>query len=252
MKKRAIIIIISIIALGLHLTSCSEDVLDIDDTRNLSDLAVWSTEYAAEMYITASYQTFKDVSQVANSRHQFFDSYSDIMKSTSWDIYSHPYNKSLLQESSFRTGSAGAFENWSDVYGNRIRRANVLLNEIKRYGVENFGDEWADIRMAEVRFSRAFSYYRLIRVYGGVVIRTDVSGVNGGVDDGAFEEDIHKARATEQESWDFVINELLWAAEHLPEKWPEKWEGRATKKSAYGLISRMALYAGKWQVAVDA
>lgn len=252
MKKRAIIIIITIITLGLHLPSCSEDVLDIDDTRNLSDLAVWSTEYAAEMYITAAYKTFSDVSQVANSRHQFFDSYSDIMKSTSWDIYSHPYNKSLLQASSFRTGSAGAFECWADVYGNRIRRANVLLNEIKRYGVENFGDEWANIRMAEVRFSRAFSYYRLIRVYGGVVLRTDVSGVNGGVDDGAFEEDIHKARASEEESWDFVINDLLWAAEHLPEKWSEKWEGRATKKSAYGLISRMALHAGKWQVAVDA
>lgn len=252
MKKKLIIILLSFAAIGVGLSSCSEDVLDIDNTMNLSDLAIWSTENAAEMYITAAYKTFTDVSQVANSRSQFFDSYSDIMKSTSWDLYNHPYNKSLLQASSFTTGGAGAFECWSQVYNDRIRRANVLLDEIKRYGVDKYGEEWSDIRRAEVRFARAFSYYRLIRVYGGVIIRTDISGVNGGVDDGAYKEDIHRARATEAESWDFVLNELLWAAEHLPESWPEKWNGRATKRAAYGMLSRMALYAGKWQIAVDA
>lgn len=252
MKKRTIIFLLSIAVFGLFLSSCTEDVLDIDNTRDLSDLAIWSTESAAEMYITASYKTFTDVSQVANSRTQFYDSYSDIMKSTAWDIYNHAYNKSLLQASAFTTGSAGAFENWNQVYTERIRRANVLLNEIKNYGVEKYGEEWSNVRRAEVRFCRAFSYYRLIRVYGGVIIRTDVSGVNGGVDDGAYQEDIHRARATEEESWDFVINELLWAAENLPESWPENWEGRATKKSAYGLLSRMALHAGKWQIAIDA
>ncbi len=75
----------------------------------------------------------------------------------------------------------GAFECWSHVYNDRIRRANVLLTEIKRYGVEKFGEEWSNVRMAEVRFARAFSYYRLIRVYGGgIILRTDISGTNGG------------------------------------------------------------------------
>ncbi len=252
MRKRIIIFFITIITLGAISSSCAEDVLDIDNTRDLSNLAIWSTESAADMYITASYKTFTDESQVANSRSNFYDSYSDIMKSTSWDIYNHGYNKSLLQASSFTTGSAGAFENWSYVYSERIRRANVLLDEIKKYGVENYGEEWADVRRAEVRFSRAFSYYRLIRVYGGVILRTDISGVDGEVDDGANPEDVHRARATEEESWEFVINELKWAAEHLPETWPANWEGRATKKSAYGLLSRMALYAGKWQTVIDA
>lgn len=252
MKKRTNIFLSSVIAFGLLFSSCEEDVLDINNTRDVSNLAIWSTENAAEMYITASYKTFTDVSQVANSRTQFYDSYSDIMKSTSWDIYNHKYNKSLLQTSAFTTGSAGAFENWDQVYTERIRRANVLLNEIKDQGVKRFGEDWADVRQAEVRFCRAFSYYRLIRVYGGVVIRTDISGVNGGVDDGAYKEDIHRARASEEDSWDFVINELLWAAKYLPESWPETWRGRATKKSAYALLSRIALHAEKWQTAIDA
>ncbi len=249
MNKRTIILLLSVAITGLVTYSC-DDVLDLNSTTEVSDQAIWSTENAAEMYITASYKTFTDVSQVANSRTQFYDSYSDLMKSTSWDIYSHAYNKSLLQTSAFTTGGAGAFECWADVYG-RIRRANVLLDEITRYGESSFGEEWCDVRRAEVRLCRAFSYYRLIRVYGGVVIRTENSGVNG-VDDGAYEEDKNRARASEQESWEFVINELKWAAEHLPNSWPSNWEGRATKKTAYGLISRMALFAEDWQTAIEA
>jgi hypothetical protein len=233
------------------MTSCNDEALDLYNTKEISDLAIWSTENAAEMYITASYKTITDVSQVANSRTQYFDSYSDIMKSTSWDLYNHAYNKALLQLSAFTTGNAGAFECWGDAYG-RIRRANVLLDEITRNGVDKFGEDWCNVRRAEVRLCRAFSYYRLIRVYGGVVIRTETSGIKGGVDDGAQQEDINRKRASEAESWDFVLNELQWAAEHLPESWPASWSGRATKKTAYGFISRMALYAGKWQDAADA
>lgn len=248
MKKRTLKTLIGAVALSLGMASC--DVLDLNDTTVLSDLAVWNTESAAEMYITAAYKTFTDVSQVANSRSVFYDSYSDLMKSTAWDQYNHQYNKALLQNNAFATGSAGAFECWSDVY-ERIRRANVLLDEITRYGAPKYGEDWCDIRRAEVRLCRAFSYYRLIRVYGGIVLRTETSGTNG-VDDGSYEADIHRKRLTEAESWDYVINELLWAGKHLPEKWDDSWTGRATQKTAYGLVSRMALFAGQWQVAIDA
>jgi hypothetical protein len=229
--------------------SCNKEALDLNSTSEISDQAIWSTERAAEMYITASYKGFTDESQVVESRGKFYDSYSDIMKSTSWDLYNHAYNKTLL-EGNIQTGSAGAFECWADAYG-RIRRANVLLVEIDRYGVDKFGEDWCNIRRAEVRFCRAFSYYRLIRVYGGVPIRTDKSGVNG-VDDGANEADINRARATEAESWDFVVKELQWAADNLPPAWPAEWEGRATKKAAYGLMSRMALFGQQWEVAAKA
>lgn len=249
MKKR-FILFWSVVALGFGAFSCT-DVLDLYKTNEVSDEAVWNDESAAELYVTASYKTITDVSQVFNSRNVYYDSYTDLMKSTSWDQYNHPYNKVLLQASAFSTGSAGAFECWNDVYV-RIRRANVLLNEITRYGVRNFGEEWCNIRRAEVRLCRAFSYYRLIRVYGGVIIRTDISGANGGMDDGSNPADINKARASEAESWDFVLSELQWAADHLPESWAPEWNGRATKATAYGFISRIALFAQKWQVAANA
>ncbi|MDR1681290.1 MAG: RagB/SusD family nutrient uptake outer membrane protein [Prevotellaceae bacterium] len=248
MKK--IIVLTGVFVLGLALLSCNKEVLELNNTREVSDQAIWSTEMAAEMYITASYKGFTDLSALVDSRSKYYDSYSDITKSTTWELYNHPYNKTLL-EGNIQTGGAGPFECWSDAYG-RIRRANVLLDDITRYGVDKFGEDWCNVRRAEARFCRAFSYYRLIRVYGGVVIRTETSGINGGVDDGANEADIHRARATEADSWNFVISELEWAAEHLPDAWPPEWEGRATKKAAYGMISRMALYAQQWEKAATA
>src|SRR5690625_2078388 len=119
--KRIIFIRTGFIIIGGSVHSCKE-ALDIENTQSLSDLAVWNSETSADMYVTASYKTFSDVSQVAESRNIYYDSYSDLMKSTSWDQYTHGYNKSLLQESAFTTGSAGAFDVWADLYGNRIRR----------------------------------------------------------------------------------------------------------------------------------
>lgn len=250
-----IIIFLFVIALSIGAFSC-EDVLDINDTTKLSDQAIWSSEKSADEYVTASYKTITDVSQVFNSRYQYFDSYSDIMKSTDWITYA-PYNRALLNSNEFSTGSAGPLDCWAnkgdgtDCY-TRIRRANVLLDEIKRYGAPKFGEDWCNIRRAEIRLCRAFSYYRLARVYGGVIIRTDVSGVGGGLDDGANPLNVRRARATEAVTWDFIIDELRWAAEYLPDEWLPQWHGRATKIAAWGFISRMALYAKKWDVVIEA
>ena len=242
--------IVLLLVFGLTTFSCV-DVLDLNNTKQTPDTEVWRTETSADMLITSVYRTISDISQVENSRTQFYDSYSDLMKSTSWTSYNHNYNRVLLEASAFATGSAGAFECWSDVYV-RIRRANVIMDEIKRFGVPNFGEDWCNIRRAEVRLCRAISYYRLIRVYGGVIIRTDVSGADGSLDNGANPADVHKKRETEADSWNFVLSELQWAADHLPDEWTKEWTGRATKKTAYGFISRMALYAKKWQIAADA
>ena len=104
MKKR-IIIYLSVVALSLSTFSCT-DVLDVNDTGKLSDQAMWSTESATERYVTAAYKTITDISQVFNSRAQYYDSYSDLMKSTDWDTYA-PYNRALLRANEFGTGSAG-------------------------------------------------------------------------------------------------------------------------------------------------
>lgn len=237
------------------MSSCN-DILDVNNTTQISDEAVWNNEDAAEGYVMASYQTFGDHANLYNVATRFYDGYSDLMKSTSYDQYEHMYNKAYVLTNIFSKNNAGPFGVWSQAY-TRIKRANLLLNDIDRYGVSRYGEEWCEIRRAEVRFCNAINYFFLARVYGGVVLRTHNSGVNGLTDDGAYPQDCNRARLSEEETYDYIISELQWAIERLPDTWVtdkygQKYVGRATKAVAYGFLSRIALYAHKWDIAVDA
>lgn len=249
MKKFSYIIAASLMSMGL--ASCS-DLLDVNSTTQLSDVAIWNSEEAAEGYVIASYQTFTDHANVHNialgsNPNRFYDAFSDIIKSTSWDQNDHLYNKSLMLSTTFGKNNGGTFGVWNDEYG-RIKRANILLNDIDRYGVSRYGEEWCEVRRAEARFCNAINYFFLARAYGGVIIRTHESGKTGLTDDGKYPEDCNRARVSEKETYDYIIKELNWAIERLPQTWvndkyKEKYLGRATKAIAYGFLSRIALYA---------
>ena len=121
MKKTiySVFLFLLLVTLG----ACS-DVLDIDPTDRYSAATVWASESVADSYTLSLYTTFRDHSEIYGnggySSPWLTDAYSDILKSCSWDLYEHNYNKTLFQESAFNSNSAGAFECWSDNYG-RIR-----------------------------------------------------------------------------------------------------------------------------------
>jgi len=255
MKKIIYIFAASVLMLGS--TSCNDELNRRSTTQFIPE-DIWDDEEAADGYVIASYQTFADHLNNYNiDGNKFYDAFSDIAKSTSWDQYGALYNKTWMLSNSFGKNNAGVFSCWGTEYS-RIKRANRLLNEIDYYGVPRYGEEWCEIRRAEVRFCRAISYFFLARVYGGVVIRTDKSGVTGELDDGKYEEDIHRARVTEKETYDFILDEMKWAIERLPKTWADhpdyenKYIGRATKGMVYGFMSRIALYDKRWDVVVEA
>lgn len=237
MKKA--LLYFSAIALCCGTSVSCDDVLNIDPSDRFSPASVWENSEALEQYVYGFYALLKEKVEVYDAAN-FTDAYSDIMKSGSWDQYNHAYNYALLQEAYFNSDSAGPFECWSNNYG-RIRRHNEFLRDAPDY-ISLHGEEFITRRMAEVRFMRAFAYYQLIRVYGGVVLRTAV--------DGPAEND--KPRASEEESWNLVISDLEYAGKNLPESWDDEYTGRVTKAAAYGLLSRVALYAKKWDRAVSA
>ncbi len=250
MKSNIYIKYLTIAGVAAVMAACT-DVLDVNETTKQSDQAIWSSEESADAYITASYKIFTDDTQLKNSRSTFYDSYSDLIKSSSWDQYSHPYNTFLLQGISNGDAGAGVLERWASEY-NRIRTANVCLADLYRYG-QKFGSEFMDLREAEIRLCRAYSYFRLARLYGGVILRTETSGKNGSVSDGLYVEDIQVPRASEADTYKFILDELEAAAKVLPDANSSTWpQGRATKAFAYGLISRIALFAEDWERAAKA
>lgn len=236
------------LAAALCGTSCS-DVIDLNPGDRFSPATVWSSTTTVDSYVLGLYSIFSSSCEFyGTGSPNLTDAYSDILKSGSWDQYNHSYNRSLFQESAFNSTSAGAFECWSTHYG-RIRRENEFLRDAPKYR-EKFGEKWMDTRIAEVRFCRAYAYYLLCRVYGGVILRTEVDGP----------EQNDKARSTEADCWDFIIEELKDLAPQLPQgnktengdNWDDANYGRATQQAAYGLLSRVALFAKRWDVAAQA
>lgn len=229
--------LISVIAISI-MASCTN--LDLDATDRVSGTAVWESEETVDAYATGLYAHMRDASELYSNN--LTDCYSDILKSASWDQYNHVYNKALLQVDYFTSINAGPLDKWGNY--DRIKRQNEFLLDAPAKGA-HLGEDFIKVRIAEARFIRAFAYFQMARVYGGVVIRDETDGL-----DGRNEKD--KARATEAETWDFIIKDLQLAAQDLPVKWTSEWTGRATKAAAYGLLSRCGLYAKKWDLAVEA
>lgn len=93
--------------------------------------------------------------------------------------------------------------------------------------------------VAEAKMLRAYFYFNLVRIYGGVPIYDKVEAV------------YDKPRNSVEEVYNFIIADLTSAAEILPQSYGASDLGRVTKGAALGLLSKVYLYKKDWQKAYD-
>ncbi|WP_407402342.1 RagB/SusD family nutrient uptake outer membrane protein [Chryseobacterium sp.] len=93
--------------------------------------------------------------------------------------------------------------------------------------------------VAEAKMLRAYFYFNLIRIYGGVPIF-----------DG-LQSDYKKPRNSVEEVYNFIISDLTAAAAVLPQSYDAANKGRVTKGAALGMLSKVYLYKKDWQKAFD-
>jgi len=113
-----------------------------------------------------------------------------------------------------------------------IRNANVLIESLPEYvGQLDGAEEW----IAEARFIRAYTYFYMVKCYGGVPILDKVQEI------GVTESDLWVARNSHKECTDFILADLDYAMANMP---ATSAKGRANKYVAAALKSRVALFAG--------
>ena len=237
--KRLYLLGIGLMFTSQFLTSC-HDLLEKDPTDSYSETVAWSSESSLDMYVTYLYKPLNGLSNFSSL--SLTDGYTDLVKygngvPQTWSAH----NKILLQQNTI-TSDNNPMSSWG-LYTD-IFRENVFLRDAGIYG-NKFSEDFLNIRIAEIRFIRAVNYARMIRIFGGVILRDETNGVDS-------EGQKDKARATEAESWDFVLKDLEFAARHLPKEWDSKWDGRLTKVAAYAYMCRTALFAKRWDVAITA
>lgn len=120
---------------------------------------------------------------------------------------------------------------WSDGYA-IIRQANVLIEDLPKYiGTIDGAESW----IAEARFIRAYTYFAMVKRYGGMPLIEAPQQATGN------DADLWVARSSHEASIDFILADLDYAIEHMTTK---KTAGRANKFVAAAFKSRVALYAG--------
>ncbi|WP_080779658.1 RagB/SusD family nutrient uptake outer membrane protein [Chryseobacterium phocaeense] len=98
--------------------------------------------------------------------------------------------------------------------------------------------------VAEAKFLKAYFYFNLVRLWGGVPIFDNIP-----VNPSEFNYNI--PRNSVNEVYDYIIKNLNEAADVLPQSYPASDLGRVTKGAAKGILSKVYLYKKDWQKAYD-
>ena len=121
---------------------------------------------------------------------------------------------------------------WNPLYAN-VRKANLFLSKTANTSATD--PEWNRLK-GEAHFLRAYTYYLLVSIYGGVPIIKEPANIT---------DDLQVTRNTYEECINFIVEELDLAVPLLPlpgAQTPAKI-GRATVGAAMALKARVLLHA---------
>lgn len=205
-------------------TSCNK--LDEFNPSSTTGDAIWSTP---EGFTTLVNGTYRDIHTIYGTEPGFSlgEVGTDLWIGNGGNNPNPFYNYENL------TPSHGSLaEVWRTLW-NGINMCNTGIAGIDKAG---FIDQTEKAkRLGELHFMRALYYYHLVEQFGGVMLRTE-----------ATTEPLYTAERSNPEAfYDVMISDLLFAKENLPKDWgtdASKSEyGRASKKSAAGLLARVYL-----------
>lgn len=150
----------------------------------------------------------------------------------------------IKQMDDFQLLPSNAYVNnkWIGYY-TLVEKANLILQAVEN-DVTDTPEEIRTQAIAEARFIRGYAYFHLVRVFGNIPlidkIFTDV------------ESETNVPQSTPAVIYDFIEQDLIFAAANLPSGWSSNFIGRVTKGSANGILAKVYLYQKKWQQAMDA
>jgi len=135
-----------------------------------------------------------------------------------------------LHRQTWTANSAGtlAFANgaWNDMFG-AVAKANLMIGVLKKANIGATGDT----TLAELRTLRAWDYYMLMDMFGGVPLVTTDSVKQ-------------YARVSRDSVFRFIESELIASRDKLPPKWDASFYGRVTKGTANAILASLYINAG--------
>lgn len=208
-------------------TACDKDLLDTIPKTNVLTNNMWLTDNLTDQGVVGVYQSLR------NGQNLYvYDSYVTMQNR----------DNSIITNGN-ATSADGLFSGqWQNLYEG-VHRANIAI-----WGITNVSPSAEDKKarlIAEVKFLRAYYYFRLNQLYRGVPIYLEPIAWDGAV----------LARNTEQEVWDAVLKDLedCISEPNLPNRYESNSSdfGRASKSAAYALRGKVYMYLNEWEKAIN-
>jgi len=220
--------IIIILLFILTISSCV-DILETNPKTEYSDADVWGDPNLVETFINEMYRALDDP-LTQRGPAVFSD---EAHRRTNGAIQN--FNASLMTSDNLQgwVGDRAQYRLvWHELYKN-IRATNLFFENIDRVDFDGNMD-LKNRMIGEVHFCRAWYYFFLARMYGGVPIITQAY---------QLDDEFEVPRDSFDEVIEFIVDELDKAAELLPEFHSSQNDGRATKGAAMALKSRVLVAA---------
>lgn len=213
-------------AVGTALTSCSD--LDEKPYTFIDPNSYYKTETEVQTALTGTYNRFR---RMYSGNNALYLAEIEMLTEQGWPTY----NKDNMHELSQWTYAnsetvGGVMKIWGMAY-ECINRANVVLGRVD--GVD-MTDEARKRIKGQALFLRGYTYFHLLRLFGGVPLTTTyTNGVEG----------LDIPRASVDDTYKRVIDDLKDAENFLPPRGTDGYEvWRASKGSAQAALGEVYLY----------
>ncbi len=136
-------------------------------------------------------------------------------------------------------------------YYNQIYTANIILEGLESL-TNGTIEEIAELR-AEAKLHRAYAYFNLVNLYGQHYNPTTADTDLGvPIRQGTALENLNFTRASIQTVYNLVIEDITTSINNLQDTQPLNFTFRPSKAAAYGFLSKVYLYQGRYSLALDA
>lgn len=224
------------------LSACEKDdeFFDIKDPQGI-DSRIWSDEGAVGLFLNRTYGLVIPQWPALGGIHNTSDEMNNA--STAF-LYGQLVENSVTD---IGTGNTGTTNRYFD-----IRRSNIAIEGLNTNST--LPEATKKTLKGQFFFLRAFTYFRLVSLYGGVPLILQSQ---------TLEDELNVPRAKTSECIAAIVKDLDSAIAYLPATWPASDKGRVTRAASSAIKGKVLMYwaskqfsptpiASRWEEAYQA
>lgn len=227
------------IILAVALSGCMDSFLEQNPYGSLDENTFFTRNVHADLAAAACYSTLQSMNAHWADAQLELGMTGDFSPSGFKDAQAY-------YTASFNPNDANLVNGiWRKGYEG-IAICNNNINRVEQMGADIIDEKVKNKHLAEMRFIRAFWYFRLIRFYGDIPLRSAL------VTDPKNEEQVMlPLTAKEEIISEVILPDLQFAVNNLPVSWEATLHNRATKGAALATLTELYVYIKDYPKAIE-